>query len=175
MEKDYEGFDVNSFWEESEYAKKEYICASLTDALVQEIENELGYKLPSSYIELMDVQNGGFPKNTAAPCNESTSWSHDHVAITGIFGIGKSKSWSLCGGLGSQFMIDEWKYPDIGVYICDCPSAGHDMVALDYRKCGKTGEPEVVHVDQENDYKITFLAATFEQFIKSLKHEDAYE
>lgn len=34
-------------------------------------------------------------------------------------------------------MIDEWEYPAIGVAICDCPSAGHDMVFLDYRDCGK--------------------------------------
>ena len=34
------------------------------------------------------------------------------------------------GGLGNQFMIDEWKYPAIGVVICDTPSAGHDMVFL---------------------------------------------
>ncbi|NRA72530.1 MAG: SMI1/KNR4 family protein [Gammaproteobacteria bacterium] len=175
MDKCYEGLDLYNFWEESEYAEKEYVCEPLTDELVQEIENELGYKLPSSYIELMKIQNGGFPKNTAVPCNEVTSWAQDHVAITGLLGIGKNKDWSLCGGIGSQFMIDEWGYPEIGVYICDCPSAGHDMVALDYREYGKNGEPEVVHVDQENDYKITFLASTFEQFIKSLKHDEDYE
>ncbi|MGB2740108.1 MAG: SMI1/KNR4 family protein [Cognaticolwellia sp.] len=170
-----DGFELNSFWEECEYAEKEYVCEPLTDKLVEEIESELGYKLPPSYIELMKTQNGGSPNNTAAPCNEPTSWSDDHVAITSIFGISKNKGWSLCGELGSQFMIDEWGYPEIGVYICDCPSAGHDMVALDYRKCGHNGEPEVVHVDQECDYKITFLASNFESFIKSLKHDDDYE
>jgi hypothetical protein len=175
MEIVYEGFDLYSFWEECEYAEKEYVCEPLTAVLVEEVENELGYKLPRSYIELMKVQNGGCPNNTAAPCNEPTSWAHDHVAITSIFGISKSKGWSLCGSMGSQFMIDEWEYPEIGVYICDCPSAGHDMIALDYRKCGKNGEPEVVHVDQESDYKITFLAVNFEQFIRSLKHDEAYE
>ena len=49
------------------------------------------------------------------------SYTHldDHVAITGIFGIGREKSCSLCGELGSQFMIAEWEYPAIGVAICD--------------------------------------------------------
>lgn len=72
-------------------------------------------------------------------------------------------------------MIDEWNYPAIGVAICDCPSAGHDMIFLDYRACGPHGEPAVVHVDQENDYKITHLADSFELFICGLKHESLYE
>jgi hypothetical protein len=66
-------------------------------------------------------------------------------------------------------------YPDIGIYVCDCPSAGHDMVYLDYRKNGKDGEPEVVHIDQELDYSITFLAENFESFIRGLIHESVYD
>ena len=73
------------------------------------LEDELGYKLPEAYIYLMKKHNGGIPKNTCCPCKESTSWSDDHVAITGIFGIGKEKIYSLCGELGSQFMVDEWE------------------------------------------------------------------
>ncbi len=72
-------------------------------------------------------------------------------------------------------MIDEWEYPAIGVAICDCPSAGHDMIFLDYRACGPQGEPAVVHVDQENDYKITHLADSFEEFVRGLEHESLYD
>ena len=61
------------------------------------------------------------------------------------------------------------------VYVCNCPSAGHDMIALDYRKYGKTCEPEVVHVDQELDFKITFLASNFEEFIIGLVHDDVFD
>ena len=83
-------------------------------------------------------------------------------------GVGREKEYSLCGALGSQFMIDEWEYPAIGVAICDTPSAGHDMVFLDYRECGPNGEPCVVHVDQERNYDITKLADNFEEFVKKL-------
>lgn len=115
------------------------------------------------------------PVNTCFPTDVPTSWAKDHVAITGIFGIGREKSYSLCGGLGSQFMIDDWGYPAIGVAICDCPSAGHDMIFLDYRECGSQGEPKIVHIDQECDYKITPLADNFEAFIRGLVNEDDFE
>ena len=171
----FEGFDLTNFWDDNWYALKEYVSDPPSDELIASVEEELGYKLPAAYIWLMKQHNGGIPVNTCYPCDEPTCWSDDHVAITGIFGIGREKNCSLCGELGSQFMIDEWEYPAIGVTICDCPSAGHDMIFLDYRACGPQGEPAVVHVDQENDYKITHLADSFEEFIRGLEHESLYD
>ena len=171
----FEGFDFTNFWDDNEYALKEYVSDPPSDELIASVEEELGYKLPASYIWLMKRHNGGMPVNTCYPTDESTSWAEDHVAITGILGIGREKACSLCGELGSQFMIDEWEYPAIGVAICDCPSAGHDMIFLDYRACGPQGEPAVVHVDQENDYKITHLADSFEEFIRGLEPESSFD
>ena len=171
----FEGFDLTNFWDDNWYALKEYVSDPPSDELIASVEEELGYKLPAAYIWLMKQHNGGIPVNTCYPCDEPTCWAEDHVAITGMFGIGREKSCSLCGELGSQFMIDEWEYPAIGVAICDCPSAGHDMIFLDYRACGPQGEPAVVHVDQENDYKITHLADSFEEFIRGLEHESLYD
>ena len=169
----FEGFDFNGFWNDSKYAIEKYISAPPTDVLIKEIETELGYKLPASYVFLMKQHNGGIPFKTDFITSEPTSWAKDHIAITGIMGIGREKTYSLCGSLGSRFMIDEWEYPNIGIAICDCPSAGHDMIFLDYRKCGADGEPQVVHVDQELDYKITFLSENFEAFIRGLtNYED---
>lgn len=171
----FEGFDLTNFWDDNWYALKEYVSDPPSDELIASVEEELGYKLPAAYIWLMKQHNGGIPVNTCYPCDEPTCWADDHVAITGIFGIGREKSCSLCGELGSQFMIDEWEYPAIGVAICDCPSAGHDMIFLDYRVCGPQGEPAVVHVDQENDYKITHLTDSFEEFVRGLEHESLYD
>ena len=49
------------------------------------------------------------------------------------------------------------------------------MIMLDYSKCGNSGEPEVVHVDQEHDYKKTFIAKDFETFIRGLINSDVYD
>ena len=162
-------FDLSDFWEKSEYANKEYVGETLTDELVKSVEDHLGYKLPQAYIELMKQQNGGIPKKINHRSTTPLSWAEDYITITGIFGINSTKSYSLGGRFGSQFCIDELGYPPIGVYFCDTPSAGHDMVCLDYRKNGSQGEPQVVFVDQEAGYQITFLAENFEAFIRGLE------
>lgn len=175
MTKFFADFDLESFWKLSDYALKEYVGAPLTDELVISIERELGYKLPASYLELMRFQNGGIPKRTSHRTKEPTSWAHDHIAITGFYSIGKDKQYSLCGQVGSKFWMEEWGYPPIGVYFADCPSAGHDMLCLDYRACGPSGEPKVAHVDQERDYKVVLVAENFETFIRGLEDASAFE
>ena len=164
----FKDFDFSHFWDDDQYALKEYVDKAPSDADIAKIEAELGYKLPAAYIQLMKMHNGGIPVKTCFPTTEPTSWAEDHIAVTGLYNIGFEKDYSLGGNAGSRFWIEEWGYPDIGVYFADCPSAGHDMILLDYRKCGPQGEPQVAHVDQESDYKITFLAKDFESFIKGL-------
>jgi len=170
-----EGYDPDTFWEPSEYADKNHVSPPFDDAMIAELEQELGYKLPASYINLMRTQNGGCSARTAFPTDEATSWSEDHIEITSILGIGKKKSYSIGGDMGSRFMIEEWGYPDLGIMICDCPSAGHDIVMLDYRFCGPEGEPCVVHIDQESDYEITYLAPNFEAFIRGLVDSESFD
>lgn len=167
--------DFSLFWERSEYADQNYTEETPTPELIASIEAELGYKLPADYIWLMQQRNGGIPVNTCFPTAVATSWAEDHLAISGIMGIGREKTYSLGGSLGSRFMLEEWGYPDIGVVICDCPSAGHDVIMLDYRACGPDGEPAVVHVDQEADYQITFLAPSFAAFIVGLVNEEVFD
>jgi hypothetical protein len=171
----FQGFSFSGFWDDSDWAKKSWIERKPTAALIASIEKELGYALPASYVWLMSRHNGGTPTRTCFPTKKATSWAEDHVAIEGLSGIGRTKRYSLGGEAGTRFWIERWKYPAIGLVIAQCPSAGHDLVMLDYRKCGPRGEPQVVHVDQEHDYRITPLAKDFETFVRGLVEATEYE
>lgn len=175
MSEPFEGFDLSDFWKDSDYARLEYIDEPLTQETVAAVEKSLGYRLPAAYIALAKRQNGGIPKKLNHRTHTHTSWAEDHVAISGIYAIGSTALSSLLGPSGSAFWCEEWDYPPIGIYFADCPSAGHDMLCLDYRACGPTGEPSVVHVDQEFDYAITPVADSFEAFIRGLEPDEAFD
>ena len=160
---------MNDFWQEIADADDDYREAETSHAMIERVEKRLGFTLPASYIALMQSRNGGYPINTCHASPNATSWARDHVAIAAFKGIGDQKLWSLCGDHGSLHWINEWDYPAIGIYFGDCPSYGHDMMCLDYRACGPVGEPCVVHVDQDRDYTITYLADSFAAFVRGLK------
>ena len=168
------GIEPGAWRDDSEYALREYVGSEPGDALIQPAQEEPGYRLPPAYIAMMRRHNGGIPRLDCFPTPGPTTWATDHIAVHGIFGIGREAPNSLCGTRGSRFWIEEWGYPDIGVYFADCPSAGHDMIAFDYRDCGLAGEPLVVHVDQEWDYAITILAVGFTEFVHGLQASDQY-
>ncbi|WP_052302883.1 SMI1/KNR4 family protein [Cellulomonas flavigena] len=168
------GVDLDDFWDDSAYALAEYVGARPSDELVASVEAELGYRLPASYVALMRWHNGGTPRLTACPTPAEACLADDEVELTGIMGIGRDRRCSVAGEAGSRFWIEEWGYPPLGVYVADCPSAGHDMIAFDYRGCGPDGEPRVVHVDQERDYRVTVLAPDFVTFVRSLRPADDF-
>lgn len=156
-------FDWTGFWNDVDYAFESYIGKPVTDKDIKDAEAELGYTLPAAYIELLNNHNGGVLNKNCFINNEG-----DCVYVTGIYGIDRDKKYSLLGELGNEFWISKVKYPPIGIVVADTISGGHDMIFLDYRECGPTGEPKVVRVDQEGDYSITLLADNFGDFIKNL-------
>lgn len=168
----YGDFDVSNFWVKSDYADKEYVCPPFDDDTIEEIQEDLGYKLPLTYIELMRTQNGGIPNRTSHKTKPDCSSANHHVAIHAIFGIDTIRFNSI--GY-SQFWHVEWGYPLIGIYFADCPSAGHDMVCMDYRGCGPSGEPSIVHISQIGGFIISHLADDFESFIRGLEPKEAID
>ena len=156
-------FDWTGFWNDVDYAFESYIGKPVTDMDIKDAEAELGYTLPAAYIELLNNHNGGVLNKNCFINNEG-----DCVYVTGIYGIDRDKKYSLIGEMGNEFWISKWEYPPIGIVVADTISGGHDMIFLDYRECGPTGEPKVVRVDQEGDYSITLLADNFGDFIKNL-------
>ena len=156
-------FDWTGFWNDVDYAFESYIGKPVTDKDIKDAEAELGYTLPAAYIELLNNHNGGVLNKNC--CINSDG---ECVYLTGIYGIDRDKKNSIFGEFGNQFWISKWEYPPIGIVVADTISGGHDMVFLDYRECGPTGEPKVVRVDQEGDYSITLLADSFGDFIKQL-------
>ena len=156
-------FNWTGFWNDVDYAFESYIGKPVTDEDIKVAEANLGYTLPVAYIELLKNHNGGVVKKNCFINDDD-----DCVYVTGIYGIDKDKKYSLLGEMGNEFWISKVKYPPIGVVVADTISGGHDMIFLDYRDCGPSGEPKVVRVDQEGDYSITLLADNFSDFIKNL-------
>lgn len=131
--------------------------------MVAEVEESLGYKLPSSYLELLRVQNGGVPTRRCYRTEFETSWAPNYFEIAGILGIG------VRGIENSAYMIKEWGYPDIGIVFCDMPSGGLDAVMLDYRS--SSSEPAVVYIDEDRVPRV--VAPTVAEFLQRLDFVDA--
>jgi len=175
MSRIFNDFDWNKFWNEAEYTYKNRTGPPITAEDIQKVSDQLGYRLPLSYLELLENKNGGYPINNCFPTLTPTSWADDHVKITSILGINQH-AFSILGTTGTQAMMDEWGYPNIGILICDTPSGGHDAIMLDYRKCGNNGEPAVVHIEITDDEPvITHLADNFEAFIRGLVDDKQFE
>jgi hypothetical protein len=155
---------VEGFWDDTD---GDHTGPPLTSEAVRAAESALGYKLPESYLQLLRVRNGGYPRRRCYPTEVRTSWADDHVRIVTLFGVGFERG--IDGEYESRYMIQEWGYPDVGIVIADTPSAGHDAVMLDYSECGPRGEPRVIHVETECDEPVvTILAPNFESFMRGL-------
>lgn len=144
---------IELFNNDSDYGK-EYRFDILTDDMIRRAENNLGYKLPKSYIELLNVQNGGLIDD-----------KYDESWLTVIYGIGPTKD--SMNGLEEMFenWKDEWEYPDIGIPFGETQSAGHDMYYMDYRSVDENGEPRIVRIDNEGDNAVYFVADNLVEFL----------
>ncbi|MBP3754164.1 MAG: SMI1/KNR4 family protein [Lachnospiraceae bacterium] len=162
----FENVNLDDLWYEGEYYdKEEYECGDIeSDDLIESIENDLGFKLPQSYIFLMKKHNGGLLNKNCVQINKRDTFND----LEGIFGLGRTKRHSIC---------EENKYKSYYeenlISICSSNS-GHNKIYLDYSICGTDGEPRVIAIDNECFDDVNphpwVLADNFETFIESL-HE----
>lgn len=111
-----------------------YLQPKLTDEAIATAENEIGYKLPSQYVELLKVQNGGYIR-FSLPENV-----HDGIAGIGpYFPSLTGFDWEECQEYVS--------YPLRGLVPFD--GDGHWHLCLDYRK--NEAQPTVTLADVECD------------------------
>jgi hypothetical protein len=141
-----------------------YTGPLLQPELVMTAEASLGVRLPGAYLRLLATHNGGRFTRPCLPTQFATSWAPDHFQVDALFGIGGTNG--IDSDVGSRYLIAEWGYPDVGVVVGECPSAGHDTVMLDYSSSGPEAEPTVVYVDEDRVPKQ--VANSFEAFLARL-------
>jgi hypothetical protein len=150
----------------------EFSGPPLTPEMVRNAEAVLGVMLPRAYVDLLLRKNGVIPERRCFPTDFPTSWAPDHFAIEAILGIGGEWGIDTLASQGEGGIIAEWGYPDIGVVICELPSAGHDTVMLDYSELAGNGEPSVVYVDEDRVPRR--IAQSFEEFVARLVDCDTF-
>ena len=137
--------------------------------MVRRAEETLGVRLPRSYLDMLQQQNGGVLKDNCCPTSFPTSWAADHFQVDVIMGIGYED------GLDAQSadLIEEWDYPQVGVVLGVTAMAGPDTVMLDYSASGPEGEPAVVYVGE--DRVPQRVADSFGEFMEGLVPCQQYE
>jgi hypothetical protein len=142
-----------------------YTGPLLDEEMVRIAEQSLGVRLPRGYAAVLRTRNGGVLRRRCCPTDFPTSWAGDHFEIQALKGVGGE--WGIDSeNFGSAYAIAEWRYPNIGVLICEMPSGGHDAVMLDYSESGSQEEPAVVYIDEDRVPRR--VASSFEEFMAKL-------
>ncbi len=155
-----------TFWGDGDYGVQQ----ALTDEMVREAERVLGVTLPSALLDLLRVQNGGIVSadHDAFPTSRPSSWSEDHVPFDNLMGIGRRDGTTSL--LDTPYLVEEWGMPAPLVLLS---GDGHCWIGLDYRACGRDGEPSVTWFETDLDAEFG-LAGDFRSFIESLTAGSTY-
>ncbi|MGW9030091.1 SMI1/KNR4 family protein [Streptomyces sp. NPDC055722] len=157
-----------SFWDTSSDCG---VQPPLTDQAVREAERLLNVTLPDSLLDLLRKQNGGqvSDSRSAFPASRPTSWSADHVPFDSVMGIGHRDG--TVSMLDSPYLVEEWGLPTAVVLVS---GDGHYWIGLDYRTCGRHGEPSVAWFDADDNSELA-LAPDFRSFINGLTSAREFE
>ncbi|MFI0988636.1 SMI1/KNR4 family protein [Streptomyces exfoliatus] len=155
-----------TFWDDGDYGVQQ----PLTDEMVREAERALGVTLPSGLLALLRIRNGGIVAgdHDAFPTSGPTSWSEDHVPFDTLMGIGRRHGTTSL--LDTPYLVREWGMPAPLVLLS---GDGHCWIALDYRTCGRDGEPSVTWFETDLARELV-LARDFRSFVEGLTAGTTY-
>ncbi|WP_251069859.1 SMI1/KNR4 family protein [Streptomyces sp. ISL-96] len=155
-----------TFWGDGDYGVQQ----TLTDEMVREAERALGVTLPSALLDLLRIQNGGIvaADHDAFPTGRPTSWSEDHVPFDYLMGIGRGDGMNSM--LDTPYLAEEWGMPAPLVLLS---YEAHCWIGLDYRACGRDGEPSVTWFETDLGTELV-LAGDFRSFVEGLTAGSTY-
>lgn len=148
--------ELNSIWQVPKYLP--YVQPPLTDEILSTAEKQLGYKLPTEYIELLKIQNGGYIRFTIKDTLNEL-----------IYGIGPYFP-SITDHDWSEYR-DYVSFELGGLIPFD--GDGHWFYCFDYR-INET-DPQITFIDTECDTE-EVIANCFKEYLEILEldTEDNY-
>ncbi|MBR3928114.1 MAG: SMI1/KNR4 family protein [Clostridia bacterium] len=161
--------DFSDFWHDIKESERRYESNKPDQRMIRSVQEELGFKLPDTFVELMRMHNGGMVNRCWYPINFPAETYADYIQITHLLGIGRDAYYSLCGRFGSRFLLEgRGDFEKAGIAIANCISPSRAILILDYRTSGSDGEPCVTYINSASGEE-TVIAPNFEIFIRGLK------
>jgi hypothetical protein len=162
----------------------------LTDGMIADAENVLRLKLPAALLAILQMQNGGTPRRRR--------FHPDYLELNELRGIAPGCTtdfalqqmpgwiWNIFEGFLGDEIYRQWRDAFAGTVHPDWAAAssipqtilllGDDLhwgVGLNYVRCGRQGNPSVVHVEMECARSgaeiLTELAPDFMSFLGMLE------
>ncbi len=130
-----------------------FVQPELTDAMLQDAENKLGYKLPSEFVQISRIQNGGY-----------IAYSLANSPHTMIYGIGPKFP-----SLTDFDWAEDQEYVSFQLDgLIPFDGDGHWHLCLDYRNSPNV--PQVTFIDIESNQS-SVIAENFNAYLKLLERQ----
>lgn len=150
--------NAGDFWSEGSESK------GVSVSSFQKVESKLKIKLPQSYIDIMKVHNGGYPK---CEMLDSQKYHIDEYQIWPLQEMYELENLQTLFDLSEEGwqidFIDSKSMCNLIVFA----QLGSGSWCFDYRKKNSEQEPTIVFVDMDSESIVT-LAPDFRAFIENL-------
>ncbi|MBC1605542.1 SMI1/KNR4 family protein [Paenilisteria rocourtiae] len=130
-------------------------AARLEQQHIELVEKTFGVSLPTSYIQALQNQNGGYLKTNAVRVEFEVEDGEKHILLDSLYGIGAED-----GIIETEYYREEWEITKDNIVIIG--GDGHSFVAFDYE--GTTTSPKIVYIDTDCDESHT-ICDSFEALL----------